>query len=75
MNDLGEEPSSTIGAETDTARVGSVELLGGDEDGELLSTVGNGCLPLYGLWIEEGLEGEAALALLSLRPLYSAIRS
>lgn len=45
-NDLGEEPSSTIGAETDTAGVGSVALLGGDEDGELLSTVGNGCLPL-----------------------------
>ena len=65
----------------DIDTVGSVALLGGDEEGGVVLTLGNGCRtggPLLPFSILEelvGLEGLSALALLSLRFLYSATLS
>lgn len=63
----------------DIETVGSVALLGGDEDGGVVLTLGNGCLAgtfTFKILEEDvGLEGDSALALESLLFLYSATLS
>lgn len=71
----GMTSSSPTGFGTDMETEGRVALRGGEDEGETLPTVGNGCRPLYMLPGDVGLEGETALAVLSLRLRYSATRS
>ena len=72
--DLGKGvvPPSCEASGIDIATDGNVELRGGEVEGEI---VGKGWRPLSGPGGDDGLEGETALALLPLRPRYSAMRS
>lgn len=70
--DLGNGVPSCEVSDTDIATEGNVELRGGEVEVDI---VGKGCRPLSGPGGEDGLDGETALALLSLRPRYSAMRS